>query len=174
MASKRLIKELDQYNKDPSPAVTRLEPTNDDDLFHLTAVLRGPDGTAYEGRYSASKHHCHYNHLITSLLGGTFTLHLAIPSTYPNSPPAITFKTPCCHPNVSFTTGEICLDLLKTSWTPAYGMISSLEAVQQLLSAGGEADSPLNLDIAKLIREGDLVGAEALVRLYTRMYAMGE
>jgi peroxin-4 len=49
MAAKRLIKELDQYNKDPSPAVTRLEPTSDDDIFHLTAVLRGPDGTAYEG-----------------------------------------------------------------------------------------------------------------------------
>jgi peroxin-4 len=49
MASKRLIKELDQYNKDPSPAVIRLEPTNDDDLLHLTAVLKGPDGTAYEG-----------------------------------------------------------------------------------------------------------------------------
>lgn len=45
--------------------------------------------------------------------------------------------------------------------------------MQQLLSAGGEADSPLNLDIAKLVREGDLVGAEGLVRLYTRMYAMG-
>lgn len=105
-------------------------------------------------------------------LGGLFTLHLSIPQTYPNTPPQITFKTPCCHPNVSFTTGEICLDLLKTSWTPAYGLVSSLEAVQQLLSAGGEADSPLNLDIAKLVREGDLVGAEGLVRLYTRMYAM--
>lgn len=74
---------------------------------------------------------------------------------------------------MSFSTGEICLDLLKTSWTPAYGLVSSLEAVQQLLSAGGEADSPLNLDIAKLVRDGDLVGAEGLVRLYTRMYAVG-
>lgn len=153
MAAKRLIKELDQYNKDPSPALLRLEPTSDDDIFHLTAVLRGPDGTAYEG--------------------GIFTLTLTVPQTYPNTPPQITFKTPCCHPNVAFTTGEICLDLLKTSWTPAYGIVSSLEAVQQLLSAGGEADSPLNLDIAKLVREGDLVGAEGLVRLYTRMYAMG-
>lgn len=49
MASKRLIKELDQYAKDPSPAVSRLEPASDDDLTHLTAVLKGPDGTAYEG-----------------------------------------------------------------------------------------------------------------------------
>lgn len=49
MAAKRLIKELEQYNKQPSPAVPRLEPTSDDDLFHLTAELRGPEGTAYEG-----------------------------------------------------------------------------------------------------------------------------
>ena len=50
MASKRLIKELDAYRKDPSPAVSKLELAGDgDDLFHLTAVLRGPEGTAYEG-----------------------------------------------------------------------------------------------------------------------------
>ena len=108
----------------------------------------------------------------TKLPGGLFTLTLTIPPTYPNTPPSIAFATPCCHPNVSFATGEICLDLLKTAWTPAYGLVSSLEAVQQLLSAGGEADSPLNLDVARLVREGDLVGAEALVRLYTRLYAM--
>ena len=60
MAAKRLIKELDQYNKDPSPAVLRLEPTSDDDLFHLTAILRGPDGTAYEGMVLSSLTcHCH-------------------------------------------------------------------------------------------------------------------
>jgi peroxin-4 len=46
--------------------------------------------------------------------------------------------------------------------------------VQQLLSAGGEPDSPLNIDIAKLLRGGDLLGAEALVRFYTRMLAGGE
>lgn len=110
---------------------------------------------------------------LMSLPGGTFTLSLAIPSTYPSAPPTVTFITPCCHPNVNFKTGEICLDLLKTSWTPAYGLVSTLEAVQQLLSAGGEPDSPLNLDLAKLIREGDLVGAEGLVRFYTQLYAMG-
>ena len=65
------------------------------------------------------------------------------------------------------------MDLLKTSWTPAYTLVSTLEAVQQLLSHAGEGvDSPLNLDIAKLMRDGDLVGAEGLVRFYTRLYAM--
>ena len=99
-------------------------------------------------------------------------MNISVPSNYPSSPPDVRFKTPCCHPNVNFKTGEICLDLLKGSWTPTYGLISTLEAVQQLLSAGGEPDSPLNIDIARLLREGDLVGAEALVRFYTRLYAV--
>lgn len=49
MAAKRLIKELDAYNRDPSPAISSLEPLSDEDLFHLTALLRGPEETAYEG-----------------------------------------------------------------------------------------------------------------------------
>lgn len=104
--------------------------------------------------------------------GGQFNLSISIPPNYPSAPPDIRFQTPCCHPNVNFKTGEICLDLLKGSWTPAYGIVSTLEAVQQLLSAGGEPDSPLNIDLARLLRDGDLVGAEALVRFYTGVYAM--
>ena len=105
------------------------------------------------------------------ILGGRWSLSISIPSSYPNTPPEIRFQTPIVHPNVNFKTGEICLDLLKSSWTPAYGIVSTLEAVAQLLSAGGEPDSPLNIDIAKLLRDGDLVGAEALVRFYTRLLA---
>lgn len=105
-------------------------------------------------------------------VGGLFNLSISIPTNYPSSPPSIHFRTPCCHPNVDFKTGEICLDLLKTAWTPAYGVVSTLEAVQQLLSAGGDADSPLNVDLGRLMREGDIVGAEGLVRFYTRLFAM--
>lgn len=49
MAAKRLIKELDAYNRDPSPAIVSLEPLSDEDILHLTAVLAGPGETAYEG-----------------------------------------------------------------------------------------------------------------------------
>ncbi|KAF2213191.1 hypothetical protein CERZMDRAFT_40264 [Cercospora zeae-maydis SCOH1-5] len=152
MATKRLIKELDAYNREPSAALAHLAPVSDDDVFQLAAVLRGPEGTAYEG--------------------GQWDLLITVPSSYPNSPPEIRFQTPICHPNVNFKTGEICLDLLKTSWTPAYGIVSTLEAIEQLLSAGAEPDSPLNIDIARLMREGDLVGVEALVRFYTYLYAV--
>lgn len=51
MASKRLIKELEAYNRDPSPALKALEPKNEEDLFHWVGVLRGPEGTAYEGEW---------------------------------------------------------------------------------------------------------------------------
>ncbi|OQN99923.1 hypothetical protein B0A48_14128 [Cryoendolithus antarcticus] len=153
MATKRVVKELDQYQKDPGPAVERLEPTSEDDVLNLTAILRGPDGTAYEG--------------------GRWTMTISLPSSYPNAPPKIQFQTRCCHPNVDFKTGEICLDLLKTSWTPAYGIVSTLEAIQQLMSVGANPDSPLNLEIARLLREGDGVAAEALARFYTGVYAMG-
>lgn len=54
MATKRLIKELDAYRRDPSPALSRLEPQSDDDLFNMIADLRGPEGTAYEGIHPSS------------------------------------------------------------------------------------------------------------------------
>lgn len=69
------------------------------------------------------------------------------------------------HPNIHFRTGEICLDLLKTSWTPAYTLVKTLEAVQQLL-VYPEVESPLNVDVAALIREGDKIGAEGLMRFW--------
>lgn len=93
-------------------------------------------------------------------------LDIQIPNAYPNAPPTIRFVTPICHPNVHFKTGEICLDLLKTSWSPVYTIASTLDSIQQLLTSA-EPDSPLNIDIAQLFRQGDLIGAEALIRFYT-------
>ena len=69
-----------------------------------------------------------------------------------------------------FKTGEICLDLLKTSWSPAYTIAQTLNAVQQLLTSA-EPDSPLNVDVAQLFRQGDELGAQALVRFYTRRFS---
>jgi len=90
-----------------------------------------------------------------SLLSFPFPSFSASPSSlYPHTP------QPHTHPP---QTGEICLDLLKTSWTGAYTISSTLSAIHQLLSYP-DPSSPLNVDVAVLLREGDTVAAEGLVR----------
>ncbi|KAI1934194.1 hypothetical protein LOZ58_005280 [Ophidiomyces ophidiicola] len=144
---KRLHRELAEYQSSSNEAILHLNPISDDDLLHWEAVLKGVPNTPYED--------------------GLWSLKISIPSTYPLSPPTITFTTPICHPNISFTTGEICLTLLTTEhWTPAYTLSSTLLAIHQLLT-DPQPDSPLNVDIAALLRAGDLLGWESLVRYWT-------
>lgn len=171
---KRLLHELQSYESEPSEALLHLGPVEDNELTHWRAVLRGVSGTAYEGMLVSflccSFLPAGFPHLPssanTSLPGGLWALDIQIPPTYPHSPPTIKFLTPICHPNVHFKTGEICLDLLKTSWSPVYTIAETLNAIQQLLTSA-EPDSPLNIDVAQLFRQGDMVGAEALIRFYT-------
>ena len=96
-------------------------------------------------------------------LAGRWLLSISIPEAYPHTPPTIKFVTPICHPNIKFKTGEICLDLLKEKWTPAYTISSTLTSIYQLLSAPNP-ESPENLEVAALLRQGDLIGAEGLIR----------
>lgn len=70
-------------------------------------------------------------------------------------------------------TGEICLDLLKESWSPAYTITSTLEAVQQLL-AYPQVDSPLNVDIANVLKGGDGLGGESMIRFWCEEYRWEE
>ena len=75
------------------------------------------------------------------------------------------------HANVALETGEICLDLLNSgdkgggAWTPAYSILECVRAVRMLL-AYPAPDSPLNVDVAALLRAGDLVGTRRLVELW--------
>jgi len=137
------MNELGNYRKEPNPALLQLGPVDESEIRHWEAVMNGVPGSAYEK--------------------GQWKLDIQIPETYPNQPPKVSFVTPICHPNVHFKTGEICLDLLKGSWTPAYTISSTLGAIHQMLTYP-EPESPLNVDVAKLLRDGDLIGAEGLVR----------
>ncbi|KAL9103533.1 MAG: hypothetical protein Q9163_001411 [Psora crenata] len=145
-STKRLLQELKTNRIETPGCLLSLGPVSEENnLLHWEAVMEGVPGTAYET--------------------GRWKLYIQIPAQYPLAPPTVTFLTPCCHPNVHFKTGEICLDLLKGSWTPTYTIASTLEAVHQLL-ADPEVDSPLNVDVAALIKQGDRVGADGLVRFW--------
>lgn len=90
---------------------------------------------------------------------------ISVPPTYPLQPPKMRFVTPIVHPNIALQTGEICLDLLKDAWTPAYSVLECVRAVRMLLSCP-ETDSPLNVDVAALLRGGDVVGTRRLVECW--------
>jgi peroxin-4 len=148
-ALKRLTHELTDLREAPSDAFLHLGPATDEDIFTWEAVLKG-------SRDPSSPY-----------AGGLWLLEIEVPSSYPNQPPKIHFKTPICHPNVDFKSGEICLTLLTSEhWAPTYTLASTMGAIQQLLNDPG-LDSPLNVDISNLYREGDKIGAEGLVRFWT-------
>jgi hypothetical protein len=87
-----------------------------------------------------------YNYISTVHLGKVFLY------TAPWKLPLIVFRilivtmNECAHLCiVILQTGEICLDILKTAWSPAWTLQSVCRAVIALL-AHPEADSPLNCD----------------------------
>lgn len=100
-------------------------------------------------------------------VGGLWSLHITLPSNYPLSPPSIHFRTRISHPNISFSTGEICLTLLTSEhWSPVYTLSTTLTAIQRLLT-DPSPESPLNVDVAALLRDGDVAGWESVVRYWT-------
>ena len=122
---RRLTKELQEIRKDP-PLNISAGPINDN-LFEWEAVLLGPTETPYEG--------------------GVFILNIHIPLDYPMKPPNILFKTKIYHPNIN-STGAICLDILKSNWSPSLTLSKLLLSICSLLN-DPNCDDPLVPDIAK-------------------------
>ncbi|KAI9732051.1 MAG: hypothetical protein M1818_007646 [Claussenomyces sp. TS43310] len=171
-ASRRLLQELSGWRKDLArnptefPAIERLGPVDDDDLFHWEAVINGRRlGGGYDGGRWLLDIRIPDGKGNTSAAAKTSSGKKDGPKegAYPLAPPVVRFVTRICAPNVDFETGEVCLDLLKTAWTPAYTLPMTVDAIWQMLDAP-EVDSPLNVDIAALLRDGDRIGAEGVVR----------
>eukprot|EP00538_Stauroneis_constricta_P012010 CAMPEP_0119562764 /NCGR_PEP_ID=MMETSP1352-20130426/21481_1 /TAXON_ID=265584 /ORGANISM="Stauroneis constricta, Strain CCMP1120" /LENGTH=174 /DNA_ID=CAMNT_0007611235 /DNA_START=31 /DNA_END=552 /DNA_ORIENTATION=- len=152
-ATKRLRKELQNLlkskgsNDDPHIHLV----ADADNIFHWTALLKGPSDTPYEG--------------------GVFQLRVECGSDYPLGPPTITFITKIFHPNVHFRTGDVCLDILKKEWSPAWGIQAACRAILALLS-DPDADSPLNCDAGNMIRANDMLAYNSTARMYTFENAM--
>lgn len=96
---------------------------------------------------------------------GRWLINIQLSTSYPLSPPKMRFVTQIIHPNIALQTGEICLDLLKDKWTPTYSVLQCVRAVRMLLGYP-ETDSPLNVDVAALLRGGDVVGTRKLVQYW--------
>lgn len=146
--SRRLQRELKRLERDP-PANCSAGPIKKKDLTKWIATITGPSDSPYAG--------------------GIFSLTIDFPSDYPYSPPKVKFKTRIYHPNIN-RTGEICLDVLKSEWSPALYIDKVLLSISSLLLDPNPKD-PLDPDAAELyMRNKAEFDIEA--RRLTRKHAM--
>ena len=149
MSLRRIQKELEDITKDP-PAGCSAGPVGED-LFHWEGVLFGPSESPFAG--------------------GVFKLSIRFPSDYPFKQPHVQFSTKIYHPNIN-SSGQICLDILKTQWSPALTISKVLLSILSLLTDANPND-PLVPEIASLYKT-DRAAYEITAREWTLTYAMGD
>jgi len=172
MALKRINKELQDLGRDP-PAQCSAGPVGDD-LFHWQATIMGPPESPYQG--------------------GVFFLTIHFPTDYPFKPPkgktqcynllwylnfeknvlisrnfSVAFTTRIYHPNIN-SNGSICLDILRSQWSPALTISKVLLSICSLL-CDPNPDDPLVPEIARIFKT-DREKYTDLAREWTRKYAM--
>uniref|UniRef100_A0A161WTA3 UBC core domain-containing protein n=1 Tax=Daucus carota subsp. sativus TaxID=79200 RepID=A0A161WTA3_DAUCS len=128
MASKRILKELKDLQKDP-PTSCSAGPVAED-MFHWQATIMGPPDSPYSG--------------------GVFLVTIHFPPDYPFKPPKVAFRTKVFHPNIN-SNGSICLDILKEQWSPALTISKVLLSICSLLT-DPNPDDPLVPEIAHMYK----------------------
>uniref|UniRef100_A0AC11EJD3 Ubiquitin conjugating enzyme E2 D4 n=1 Tax=Ovis aries TaxID=9940 RepID=A0AC11EJD3_SHEEP len=95
-------------------------------VFHWQATIMGPNDSPYQG--------------------GVFFLTIHFPTDYPFKPPKVVFTTKIYHPNIN-SNGSICLDILRSQWSPALTVSKVLLSICSLL-CDPNPDDPLVPEIA--------------------------
>lgn len=149
MALKRITKELKDMGRDP-PAQCTAGPI-DADLYRWQATIEGPAESPYHQ--------------------GVFRLAIHFPPDYPFKPPKVQFTTKIYHPNIN-ASGAICLDILKSQWSPALTISKVLLSICSML-CDPNPDDPLVPDIARLYKT-DREKYNQMAREWTTRYAMKE
>ncbi|KAL6177363.1 hypothetical protein ACLB2K_048889 [Fragaria x ananassa] len=148
MASKRILKELKDLQKDP-PTSCSAGPVAED-MFHWQATIMGPADSPYAG--------------------GVFLVTIHFPPDYPFKPPKVAFRTKVFHPNIN-SNGSICLDILKEQWSPALTISKVLLSICSLLT-DPNPDDPLVPEIAHMYKT-DKNKYETTARSWTQKVADG-
>ncbi|CAF3602791.1 unnamed protein product [Adineta steineri] len=149
MALKRINKELLELEKDPPANCSADVYCCCFFLYIRQATIMGPGDSPFQG--------------------GVFFLSIHFPADYPFKPPKITFTTKIFHPNIN-SNGAICLDILRSQWSPALTISKVLLSICSLL-CDPNPDDPLVPDIARTYKT-DKEKYNATARQWTQKYAM--
>lgn len=147
MSSKRILREINELKTSPIDNCTA-GPVDEKNIYLWNGTIIGPEGSPYEG--------------------GLFKLEIKFPLDYPFKPPTVTFITKVFHPNIN-ASGGICLDILKTEWSPSLTVGKVLLSISSLLTDPNPKD-PLVPEIAKLY-ETNIQEFNRVAKEYTQMYA---
>lgn len=148
MALKRIARELQDMIKEP-PSNCSAGPKDVGNLFSWTGSIIGPADSPFAG--------------------GVYALRIDIPTDYPFKPPKVVFDTKIYHPNIN-AGGGICLDILKTEWSPALTISKVLLSISSLMT-DPNPDDPLEPDIAGQYKTNRAL-YEQIASEWNRKYAM--
>ena len=132
MVLKHTNKELSDLARDP-PAQCSASPVGDD-MFHWQVTIMGPNNSPCQD--------------------GVFFLIIHFPTDYPFKPPKVAFTIRIYHPNIN-SNDSICLDILRSQWSPALTISKVLLSICSLLWDPNPYDS-LVPEIARIYKtDGD-------------------
>ncbi|AOA64470.1 Ubiquitin-conjugating enzyme subunit [Komagataella phaffii CBS 7435] len=196
-AEKRLLQEYRSILKEQrqkgsastlsSNGILDLKPVSEDNFYKWTAKLKGPTDTGYQDAFWELQIDIPSNYP-TQPPKFTFIVSDDIPRNrrqrqtnqiqdddeFEGAEKEVLrhcYRMP--HPNIAFNTGEICLDILQAKWTPAWTLSSALTAIVLLLN-DPEPLSPLDIDMANLMKINDLKAYNSLIEYYVGRYSIEE
>lgn len=126
MAKRRILGELKEIkayiDNQPIDDHRFLNIDISENLKYMTVIFLGPKLSPYEEIIN--------------------TIKITLPDNYPNASPEFKFQNKIFHPNIS-TNGDICVDILKSEWSPIYTIRTVLLSIMSLLTDPNNL-SPLN------------------------------
>eukprot|EP00850_Spirogloea_muscicola_P015441 SM000118S25584 [mRNA] locus=s118:99519:100782:- [translate_table: standard] len=163
-SAKRIHRELAEIGLEP-PAHCSAGPKGDK-LYEWVCTIVGPPGErrSHVALRPASLHSCG-----SPYYGGIFFLDIVFPNDYPFHPPTVRFCTRIYHCNVG-RDGEVQLDVLGASWSPALTISKILVSICALLNRP-DPHQALNESIAELYLR-DQAAHDRMALDWTRRFAM--
>lgn len=100
------------------------------DGFVVTCDIHGPKDTCYEG--------------------GVWKLRIEVNAEFPFKSPSVGFMSKIYHPNIDFSSGSVCLNVLNQTWSPIYNLMHIYTVFIPQLLQYPNPDDPLNSEAATL------------------------